>query len=92
MHNIRIQPRIDLSYIYKLHVHKNTLNGTVLSLSQIGSGPNIRNAQQYERDTVGHVETIMHTCWFLVLGLWFIISKAAVTPGLGSLKTALRPL
>ena len=35
--------------------------------SQIGSGPYIRNAQQYERDTV------MHTCWFLVLGLWFII-------------------
>ena len=31
------------------------------------------NAQQYERDTVGHLETIMHTCWFLVLGLWFII-------------------
>ena len=32
MHSIRIPPRIDLSYIYKLHVHENTLNGPVLSL------------------------------------------------------------
>ena len=31
------------------------------------------NAQQYERDTVGHLERIMHTCRFLVLGPWFII-------------------
>ena len=30
--DIRIPSRIDLSYISKLHVHKNTLNGTVLSL------------------------------------------------------------
>ena len=34
--------------------------------SQIGSGPYIQNAQQYERDTVGHLETIMHTSRFLV--------------------------
>ena len=32
MHSIRIPSRIDLSYILKLHFHKNTLNGTVLSL------------------------------------------------------------
>ena len=27
MHSIRIPPRIDLSYIYKLHVYRNTLKG-----------------------------------------------------------------
>ena len=73
MHIIRIPPRIDLSHIYKLHVHKLFLNGTYYRYSQIGSGPYIRNAQQFERDTVGHLKTIMHTCWLLVLGLWFTI-------------------
>ena len=28
------------------------------------------NSQQYERDTVGHLETMMHTSWFLVPGSW----------------------
>ena len=32
MHSIRIPPRIDLSYVYKLHVHIFFLNGTVLSI------------------------------------------------------------
>ena len=72
MHSIRIPPRIDLSYIYKLHVHI-FLKELYYRYSQIGSGPYIRNAQQYERDTVGHLETNMHICWLRVLGLWFII-------------------
>ena len=52
--------------------------------SQTGSGPYIRNVQQYERDTVGHLETIMHTCWLLVLGLWFTVPNTNV-----NLNTAL---
>ena len=66
MHSISIPPRFDLSYIYKLHVHKILQTELYYRYSQIGSGPYIQNAQQYERDTVGHLNTILHTSWFLV--------------------------
>ena len=41
--------------------------------SQIGSGPYIRNAQQYERDTVGHKQLCTPA------GSWFLVSVARFT-------------